>query len=270
MKAQRLYNSILKGETRTEELNGEECSLLFGYLCVLTEQGKTVDETLFEQCASLLPAPAAAPPEKIIKNTYKKLVFRRINSKGILRRILVAAITAAMAVAMCFGTASAFGIDIVEEFHVIITSEHTVVYEEYNPENGKTSTQRYVYSRLFEKELSGYVYPSALPEGVSPEKVMNRPEMDGRTYTLLLQPSEGEYWQIFASPADQSYLPMGYKFSASYGTVTLDYVYTVMRSSDGITGYKLYTVYNGTQYTFYLYTDDWQQVKVILENLILP
>ncbi len=270
MKAERLYNSILQGETRNQDLNAEERSLLFGYLCALIEKGVSVDETVLEVCAAEIPAPVTAPAETIIQNTYKKLTIRHINGKSVLRRLLVAAITAIMAVAVCFGTASAFGIDIVEEFHTIITSEHTVVYEEYDPENGKTSTQRYVYSRLFEKELSGYVYPSVLPDGISPEKVTSRTERDGRIYTLFLQPSKGDYWQIFASPAAESYLPMGYKFSADYGTAVLDFVYTVSRDSDGITGYKLYTVYNETQYTFYLYTDDWSQVKVILENLILP
>lgn len=270
MLAERLYNSILQGKTRIQDLNGEERSSLFGYLCTILEQGSEVDRELLNACASEIPAPVTANAEKIIRSTYKKLGFSRVNGRGILRRLLVAAITAVMAVVMCFGTASAFGIDIVEEFHIIITSEHTVTYEEYNPENGKTDTQRYVYSRLFQKELSGYMYPAVLPDTVSPARVTRRPERDGRVYTLFLEPSEGEHWQIFASPADQSYLPMGYKFSADYGDVTLDYVCTVMRSSEGITGYKLYTVYKDIQYTFYLYTDDWQQVKVILENLIIP
>ena len=268
VKADILYNSILQGDISLQNITAEEKHLLFDYLCGLIEEGVSVDEGVLEECGKDFLVSADA--DKIIEKTYKKLTFSKINGRSLLRRLLVAAITAVMAAVMCFGTASAFGIDIVEELHVIITSEHTVVYEEYDPNKNSVKAQRYVYSRLFEKELSGYVYPAALPDGVLPKKVIKRPHHDGRVYTLLLENSVGEYWQIFASPAKDSYMPMGYKFTADYGTVTLDYVYTVMRSSDGITGYKLYTVYNDTQYTFYLYTDDWKQVKVILENLIFP
>lgn len=270
MNMTQLYNSIKNGETCTDDLKYEEASLLFDHLCSLLEQGENVDENILSACESKMPFPDISDAEEIMEKTYKRFSFKRISGRGILRRALTAALTAVLAAALCFGTAYAFGVDIVGEIHTMLSADYPVVYEKYDTAKQTTVSKKYSLSYVFEKEFSEYIYPSYFPEGVVPAKVTENPKVDGRIYTVFLAPSSGENWQIFARPADESYLPMGYKFSASYGETVLDFVYTVSHGTEGITGYKLYTVHEGVQYSFYLYTSDWGEVKTILNNLIIP
>lgn len=270
MNAAELYNSIIQGDICTDDLSSQQISALFEYMCRLIEQGETVDENLFSACEQKLSMPEVSSSEEIMSRTYKRVFSRGISGKAILRRALTAVFAAATAAALCFGTAYAFGVDIVGEIHTILSADYPVVYEKYDTAKQTTVSKKYSLSYVFEKEFSEYIYPSYFPEGVVPAKVTENPKADGRIYTVFLAPSSGENWQIFARPADESYLPMGYKFSASYGETVLDFVYTVSHGTDGVTGYKLYTVHEDVQYSFYLYTSDWGEVKTILNNLIIP
>ncbi len=270
MTGKQLYNSIKNSEISIRTLDSEQLSLLFEHLCNLLEQGESVDENILSDCESLLSLPDIPSAEEVMENTYKRFYRPKISGRGILRRALASAITAILAAALCFGTVYAFGVDIVGEIQTMLNADYTVVYENHNSEKPSALKKKYSMKYLFEKEFSGYIYPSYYPEGAVPVKVISNPSADGRIYTILIAPSKGENWQVFARPAEESYLPMGYKFQASYGAVTLDFVYTVSHGSEGITGYKLYTVYDGIQYSFYLYTSEWDEVKTILNNLIIP
>ncbi len=267
MNCELIYQSIKNGSVLAEDLQENEVSALFSYLCTLIEQGREVDEDLLRLCgetASELP-----PAEELMEKVYKKSIFKALPKASVFKRIAVACAAVFVSIGLFVGTASAFGVNIVEELHCVITDDHVVKFEEYNSLLGKTVTSNYSYNRLFEKRLEGLIYPQAFPEDAVPVKVKQNTRSDGRLYTLYLEPSSGEYWQIFAKPESESYLPMGYKFKADYGNAVLEYVYTVSRSSEGITGYKLYTVYDGVQYTFIINSPDWSDVKIILENIVI-
>ncbi len=270
MNGTQLYNSIKNGETCIDTLSSNDISVLFNHLCACLEQGEPVDDNILSACESKISLPDIKDAEDIMSRAYKRTIPRRIRGKGILRRVLTATLTAVLAAALCLGTAYAFGVDIVGEIHTMLSADYPVVYEKYDSNKHTMVSEKYSLSHVFEKEFSDYIYPSYFPEGVVPVKVTENSKADGRIYTVFLAPSSGESWQIFACPADESYLPMGYKFSASYGENVLDFVYTVSHSTEGITGYKLYTIHNDVQYSFYLYTSDWDEVKTILNNLIIP
>ena len=267
MNCELIYQNIKNGSVSAEDLHSSEMSALFSYLCTLIEQGREVDEKLLCLCgdtASELP-----PAEKLMEKVYKKSIFKAPRKAGVFKRIAVACAAAFVSVGLFVGTASAFGLNIVEELRCVVTDDHVVKFEEYNAFLHKTVTSNYSYNRLFEKKLEGLMYPQAFPEDAVPVKVKQNTQSDGRLYTLYLEPSSGENWQIYAKPESESYLPMGYKFKVDYGNAVLEYVYTVSRSSDGITGYKLYTVYDGVMYTFDIKDPDWTNVKIILENLVI-
>ncbi len=269
MNCEHIYQNIKNGSVAAEELQYSEISLLFSYLCSLIEQGGEVEERLIDFCASAVDTIDVPPAEKVMEKVYKKSIFKKTKRRFPLKRIAVACIAVFVSVGLFVGTASAFGLNIVEELHCVITDDYVVKFEERNELLDTTVTNNYTYERLFEKRLAGVMYPRAFPPKVTPTRVVSDKEKDGRLYTLFLEPSEGENWQIFATPASESYLPMGYKFSVDYGNAVLDFVYTVSRSGKGITGYKLYTVYNEVQYTFVIKDPDWINVKIILENLVI-
>ena len=269
MNCEHIYQNIKNGCVLAEELQYSEKTALFSYLCSVIEQGGEVEESLIDLCACAVDTANVPPAEKVMEKVYKKSIFKKVKHRFPLKRVAVACAAVFVSIGLFVGTASAFGLNIVEELHCVITDDYVVKFEERNGLLDATVTNNYTYERLFEKRLAGLMYPRAFPPKVTPTRVVSDKEQDGRLYTLFLEPSEGENWQIFAKPASESYLPMGYKFSVDYGNAVLDYVYTVSRSSDGITGYKLYTVYDGVMYTFDIKDPDWTNVKIILENLVI-
>lgn len=270
MNAASLYEALKNGNITVENIGQEEISELFEYMCMRIERGDDMDQNVFNSCEQRITLPVAAEPEKIMNAVYRRLYCHRISAKAVIRRILIASFAAAIAIAACFGTAYAFGVDVVGGIHTILSDDHTVVYETYNSAYSTAKKTKYSLEYAFNKYLGDYIRPSCFPETAPPVRLVNNGNRDGRIYTLFMETAEGEAWQIFATPADESYLPMGYKFSADYGNAVLDFVCTVSRDSEGVTGYKLYTVYGDVQYTFYLYTSDWAEVKIILENLVIP
>lgn len=269
MNCERIYQNIKNGSVVAKELQHSEISALFSYLCSLIEQGGEVEEDLIDFCASAVDIIDVSPAEKVMENVYKKSIFKTSKRRFPLKRVAVACIAVFVSAGLFVGTASAFGLNIVEELHCVITDDYVVKFEERNGLLDATVTNNYTYKRLFEKRLAGLMYPRAFPAEVTPTRVVSDKKQDGRLYTLFLESSSGENWQIFAKPASESYLPMGYKFSVDYGNAVLDFVYTVSRSGEGITGYKLYTVHDGVLYTFHIKDPDWTNVKIILENLVI-
>ena len=269
MNCEHIYQNIKNGCELAEELQYSEKTALFSYLCSVIEQGGEVEESLIDLCACAVDTANVPPAEKVMEKVYKKSIFKKVKHRFPLKRVAVACAAVFVSIGLFVGTASAFGLNIVEELRCVVTDDHVVKFEEYNAFLHKTVTSNYSYNRLFEKRLEGLMYPQAFPEDAVPVKVKQNTQSDGRLYTLYLEPSSGENWQIYAKPESESYLPMGYKFKVDYGNAVLEYVYTVSRSSDGITGYKLYTVYDGVMYTFDIKDPDWTNVKIILENLVI-
>ncbi len=269
MNCEIIYQNIKNGSVLLEELKENEISALFSYLCSLIEQGAEAETDIMDFCASREDISDLPSAEAVMEKVYEKRIFKKAHRLASLKRLAVACVAVCVCAVLFVGTASAFGVNIVEELYCVITDDYVVKFEERNELLNSAVTNNYTYERIFEKRLAGLIYPGAFPPDVTPTRVVSDKEKDGRLYTLFLQPSEGENWQIFAKPESESYLPMGYKFSVDYGSAVLDFVYTVSRSGEGITGYKLYTVHNGVQYTFVIKDKDWKNVKIILENLVV-
>lgn len=270
MNGEKIYNSIKNGSVSVESLDTRQNEILFAYLCTLIENGEITDESILSCCEKKVSCSVNENPNKIIKKVYSLLYGKRHAMQKAIKHIVAASLSAAAMAALCFGTAYAFDVDVVGSIHTIISADYTVIYEKHDQNRGQSISKKYSASYVFEKQFPEYIRPSYYPEGVKPTKIVKNKETENRIYTLFLNDDEGEYGQIFASSAEQSYLPMGYKFTAEYENANLDFIYTVSHGSGGVTGYKLYTVYRDIQYTFYFDTDNWSQIKIILENLIIP
>lgn len=269
--AKTLYNSILNGKTDPDSLCTADKKLLFGHLCELIEQGESVNGELIEKCAASVEAPDLCPPRELVERIYKKAELYketpRIYSSTLLRRLIVAAMAVLVFVVFSFGTASAFGIDVVEQVKNIFEKEDPASYIRFEKANG--GVKRYTdLNALFEKELpDDYLLPTVFPEGVEPTRVTKGASDSGTLFTILLASDSGEPWYITAKSESESYLPLGYKYTANNSGIALDFVYTVSRNNGSITHYNVYTVRNGVLYTFSLHTGEWDEVKLILDSL---
>ena len=110
-----------------------------------------MDDNILSACESKISLPDIKDVEEIISRTYKRTIPRRISGKGILRRMLTATLTAMLAAAVCFGTAYAFGVDIVGEIHTMLSADYLVVYEKYDSNKHATVSKKYSLYHIFEK-----------------------------------------------------------------------------------------------------------------------
>lgn len=268
-----LYNSILRGERAADSLCEEEKRLVFAYLCRELEQGNEVDRGILEQCASAVDVSHISDADSIIESTYKRLAVseprdRCFVPRHILRRLFAAAIAVFTFVVFTFVTASAFGIDVVEQIKTIFEDESTAQQTKkirFEASDGRTAFYKDL-EELFEARLPGYLYPTRFPEGVEPTLVTENKDESGILFTLKMKYDIGESWIMTAKPENESYLPMGYKYKNENDADGIEFVYTLSRNSGGITQYNVYAVHNGVLYTFYLHTGNWDDAKIILDS----
>lgn len=272
-----IYNSVIRGEISAEELNSEEASLLFGYLCEQLEQGKASDMKLISECAEKLEINEKSNADEIISRTYKRIggIKKRIY-RNFLRRMLIAAAAVVTFIVFSFMTASALGVDIVEQVKTIFVPQPytpSIIFDDYDNADswGNPKTEIYTdLSKLFNRRLSEYLYPTQFGDGIAAISVTDPKEGEKKLFTLTVTDKNGVFCQMNAANAEDSYLPMGYKYSTVIENEELVFTYTVSRSGSSITDYSLYTVYEGIQYTFYIHTGDWTQAESIIKSIKLP
>ncbi len=269
-----LYNSILSGEREPSSLSDSEKDALFSYLCGELEKGQSVDNEILHICALTSSTPLPPARETVIEKTYQKIASlygmkRRIRGKRIVRRALAAAVAVCSFIVFTLVTASAFGLDFVEHIKTLFHEEESVteqIHYVFFESPDKPMKKYESVDALFSSEMRDYYYPSHLPEGTTPFSVTE--ERDGKTFfTYRLKDDLNKSWIITALPAEDAYLPMGYK----YETMTADrqclaFVYTLSRNNGGITQYTVYTVLDGVMYKLILPTGDWDAVKSILDS----
>lgn len=285
-----LYKSILLGKTALDDLGKDDTASLFNYLCEETECGVNVDRDLFLKLEAKTEAPGVAPADEIISKTYRRLSgggskkHVRGFSRKMIRRWLVAAVAVFTFALFSIGTASALGFDVVERVKVIFTEQtpdeknvsqsEKITMERLEPQRTVNTKKLYTdIEKLFSAEFPEYIYPAEFPDGISPYYVTDcrKVEDDSHLFiTELKSENGGESWRFFAKPAEESYMPMGYEYTAELEGGTLDFVYTVSRNNGTVSKYSVYTVYEGVQYTFYLYTSEWEEVKLMLDSVKLP
>lgn len=274
-----IYNRILNAETTASLLNSDETALLFGYLCHRIEQGMEVDGDLLNCCADRLNSPEICDCESIISKTYERLCGEKkhkIFMRNILRRCIVAAAAICTFAVSSLITSSALGVDnVVHQINTIWeeNNKYVIQFEDLDNLKDNATLKKRTYKsidRLFSNELEEYIYPSDLPDDIVPVSVTDYGE--GNTLFALRLKKEGcdELWQITAKKGDNTYMPMGYQYTANCGNTQLDFVYTLSRNGKEITEYTLYTLYDGTLYTFRLYTSDWEEATAIINSLKLP
>lgn len=273
--AKALYNSIINGDISVESLTDGEKDLIFGLLCEKLEKGEAINRDIFEFCGANTSVPKKLTADRIINRTYDRINESAKHTNipcAVFKRLLIAALAVLTFVVSSFITASALKVDIVESVKTIISGEKQqfIVYEDRNrlDLNGKYSITNYeTADELFKTELPEALYPAYLPENARIYKVTYMCEEYEDLFQIHIK-TDGEDWVIIAKEEEKGYIPMGYKYTATDGEKSLDFVYTVSRKDSEITKYNVYTVYNGIHYTFYLNTGDWEEVKTLLNSTL--
>lgn len=273
-----IYNSIISGNSIPSALNDAEISALFDYLCGELEEGRDADSELLKLCAERYENEKIGDETKIIRNTYRRLGIKHpvYSRKNFFRRTMIAVIAACVFAISCFITAFSLNIDLTEKIEGLfahVDKDTGITFTDYrNPVDGKYAVTKYHgINRLFTTKFKDYLYPSQLPEGTKAKKASDYGEK-GKTLISLQIDNENEdvFCNMTAKDASQTYLPMGYKYSAFCDGQSLEFVYTVSRRNADIVKYTLYTVYEGIQYTFHIHTGDWSEVTKIISGINLP
>lgn len=267
----KIYNSLKHGEITFEKLSEQEITALFDYLCEKTEEGICPRQELLTKCAEALrPAPNNAT--EIMQSTYRRIGFTEKQGKKpikLFRRLLVAAAAVFIFAGSVFVTAAALNLDMPGAIKSIInTNKHEITFEDYGDLNDKNNPKLTGFNSLamlFNCSLPEFIFPEELPKGVYPYKVTEMPEGSSRLFVVNFK-SNSKDWTMCASKAENSYMPMGY----DYNNGTLDFVYTISRRGSEIYKIDTYTVYNGIQYSFRMYTDSKEEAFKVLDSIKIP
>ena len=268
-----LYKELAERRLAPEALTEHERRAIFTYLCNELENGNTVDENVLKLCAPLS-INVDSSAEQVIESTYRRLTSlcaskKRVRRLAIIKRTLVASIAVCSFIVFTLITASAFGLGLTDHIKTLFYEEESVSAKKqcvYFESTGKPMKKYDSVDTLFATELKGLYYPSYIPNGVTPYLVTKSQSGDA-LFTYKLKSEDGKDWIVSARPAENAYLPMGYKYNTvlSDGTA-LTFVYSLSRNNGGVTQYTVYSIIENVLYTQTIPIGDWETAKAFIDS----